>query len=157
MKRYDCETDHWAGIMVEYDDGEYVRFDDLPDNVRSTLLEKNVSENGETANKFEEKPVKTAAEETAPKPSEVADAVKQAIAQQGVRQIKLAPCPCGAVNVNLVLDIAQGGKIGRSTCGACGIWGVDFLAPRSKDQELIGNAAAKAWNEAPRNVATDPA
>jgi hypothetical protein len=129
-----------------------------PDNVRPTKLEKNVSENNEEPNDFKPDPaIKTAAEETAPKPSEVHDAVRQALAQQGVKQIKLAPCPCGVTAVNLMIDIPQGNKIGRSTCGACGVWGVDFLAPRTQDQELIGTAAAKAWNEAPRIIATDPA
>lgn len=120
--------------------------------------------NGEGANEFVDQPeardaktgervpepVQTSAEETAPQPAAVAEAVKAAITQQGVNQIKLEPCPCGVANVNLIIDIAQGGKVGRGTCGACGIWGVDFLAPRSQDQELIGKACAKAWNEAPR-------
>ena len=38
MKRFDCETDHQAGIMTEYDDGEYVTFAEataLIDKMRS--------------------------------------------------------------------------------------------------------------------------
>lgn len=31
IERYDCETDHQAGRMVENDDGEWVRYDDLTD------------------------------------------------------------------------------------------------------------------------------
>ena len=119
-----------------------------------------MSDDKQDPNEFEDQPeVKTAAEETAPQPSEVSDAVKQALAQQapGVVQIQLAPCPCGTVNVNLVIELAQGSKIGRGTCGACGVWGIDFLAPRSQDKELLGKTAAKAWNEAPRIAATDPA
>lgn len=115
-----------------------------------------MSETNEDANEFAGDPaddqVKTPAEETAPQPDAVADAVKTALAEQGVTQIQLAPCPCGAVNVNLILDMAQGSKVGRASCGSCGIWGVDFLAPRTQDQELVGKAAAKAWNEAPRPV-----
>ena len=118
-----------------------------------------MSENNEDPNEFEEKPVQTPAEETAPQPSEVSEAVQRALARQapGVTQIKLAPCPCGTANVNLLIDLPQGEKVGRGTCGACGVWGIDFLTPRSNDKELLGRAAAKAWNEAPRILATDPA
>lgn len=109
-------------------------------------------------NEFEEKPVQTPAEETAPKPSAVHEAVKKALVPSTVSQkINLEPCPCGAVKVNLMVDVGQGTKIGRATCGACGVWGVDFLAPRTQDQELFGKAASKAWNEAPRITQTDPA
>lgn len=96
--------------------------------------------------------VQTAAEETAPKPAKVANAVKRALERQapGVTQIELQACPCGTVNVNLLVDLPQGSKVGHGTCGSCGVWGVDFLAPRSNDKELIATAAAKAWNEAPR-------
>jgi len=52
--------------------------------------------------------------------------------------------------VNLLIDLPQGSKVGRAGCSACGVWGVDFLAPRTQDQELVGKHAAKAWNEAPR-------
>ena len=85
--------------------------------------------------------------------------MKRALERQapGVTQIKLEPCPCGTVNVNLLVDLPQGSKVGHGTCGSCGVWGVDFLAPRSNDKELIASAAAKAWNEAPRVTATDPA
>lgn len=117
-----------------------------------------MSENNQDPNEFKDQPeVKTPAEETAPKPEAVHEAVKQAIAQSAVQQIKLEPCPCGTPNVNLLLDVAPNNKVGRASCGACGVWGVDFLAPRTKDNELIGKAAAKAWNEAPRIAATDPA
>lgn len=96
--------------------------------------------------------VKTAAEETAPQPKKVDAAVKRALEKQapGVQQIELQPCPCGTSAVNLLVDLPQGSKVGHGTCGSCGVWGVDFLAPRTNDQELIANAAAKAWNEAPR-------
>jgi len=112
-----------------------------------------VSENNEDS------PVQTPAEETAPEPSKVSEAVKEALARQapGVQQIVLAPCPCGTANVNLLIDLPQGTKVGRASCGACGVWGVDFLAPRTNDKDLLGKSAAKAWNEAPRILATDPA
>ena len=119
-----------------------------------------MSDNKEDPNEFEDQPeVQTAAEETAPQTEEVAGAVKRALQRQapGVTQIQLEPCPCGTVNVNLLVDLPQGGKVGHGTCGSCGVWGVDFLAPRSNDKELIASAAAKAWNEAPRVTATDPA
>lgn len=123
-----------------------------------------MSETNEDANDFAGDPaenaeVQTPAEETAPKPDNPAlqQAVSAALAKQGVTQIQLAPCPCGTPNVNLILDMAQNSKVGRASCGACGIWGVDFLAPRTQDQDLVGKAAAKAWNEAPRITATDPA
>lgn len=115
-----------------------------------------MSESNETPNEFEEaptaapdEPVKTPAEETAPN-VELSDAVKEAIAKQGVTRIDLAPCPCGAQNVNLMLELDANSKIGRASCGSCGAWGIDFLAPRTQDKELVGRAAAKAWNEAPR-------
>jgi len=116
-------------------------------------MEKNVSETNEDANEFKTPAeVLTPAEETAPQPSEVPDAVKQALARQapGVQQIVLASCPCGTANVNLLIDVPQGSKVGRATCGSCGIWGVDFLAPRTNDKDLFGKTASKAWNEAPR-------
>lgn len=121
-----------------------------------------MSENNEGANEFEDQPVQTPAEETAPKPTDTVDvsaAVKQALERQapGVTQIQLAPCPCGTPNVNLLIDVPQGNKVGRGTCGSCGVWGIDFLVPRSQDKDLLGRAAAKAWNEAPRILATDPA
>jgi len=117
-----------------------------------------VSDDTQDPNEFEEKPVQTPAEETAPEPSAVHEAVKEALVQRpSVQRINLEPCPCGAVNVNLIVDVGQGTKVGRATCGACGIWGVDFLSPRTNDKELFGKAASKAWNEAPRITATDPA
>lgn len=87
-----------------------------------------------------------------PGPDAVADAVKQAIAAQQAtgQRINLAPCPCGERNVTVMLDIPQGSKVGRATCGTCGTWGVDFLVPRSQDQNLAGKKAAEAWNDAPR-------
>lgn len=100
--------------------------------------------------------VETPAEETAPEPSAVHAAVKEALVPPAnrppVTQIPLAPCPCGNNETNLLLDVPQGQKVGRATCSICGIWGVDFLVPRSQDQELVGQAASKAWNEAPRAV-----
>lgn len=123
-----------------------------------------MSDDKEDTNEFEDQPetlakVQTAAEETAPEPAAVSAAVKRALERQapGVTQIKLEPCPCGTVNVNLLVDLPQGSKVGHGTCGSCGVWGIDFLAPRSNDKELIATAAAKAWNEAPRVTATDPA
>ena len=119
-----------------------------------------MSENNEDANEFGiTAEVLTPAEETAPQPSELPEAVKRALERQapGVQQIVLAPCPCGTATVNLIIDLPQGSKVGRGTCGACGVWGIDFLAPRSQDKDLIGKASAKAWNEAPRILAADPA
>jgi len=116
------------------------------DNVRTTLLEKNVTENNEVSNEFEDVP---AAE---PEPAEVAAAVRQAIVEQqpAVTQTDLLPCVCSDGQTNLMIDVPNGQKIGRATCSVCGVWGVDFLVPRSQDQNLIGAAASKAWNEAPR-------
>ena len=82
-------------------------------------------------------------------PAAVAEAVKNALAMQAAQKIDMAPCPCGSLVENLMLSIGQG-QVGRATGGCCGIWGVDFLVPRTQDQEIIAKAAAKAWNEAPR-------
>lgn len=110
-----------------------------------------MSETNEEANEFDEG-VKSNQEEAAPVAAPVAEAVSRALAENNVTQVQLAPCPCGTPNVNLLIDLPQGSKVGRAGCSACGVWGVDFLAPRTQDQDLVGNAAAKAWNEAPRAV-----
>ena len=93
-------------------------------------------------------------EEEAPtaEPSEVHEAVKTAIAEQQpvVAQVQLALCPCSDGETNLMLDVPQGSKVGRASCSTCGVWGVDFLMPRTQDKDIISAAASKAWNEAPR-------
>ena len=106
-----------------------------------------MTENNEVSNKFEDEP----------RPEAVAAAVREALpdfetsaTDPRVQQIPLLPCPCGSTEANLMLDVPQGQKVGRATCSLCGVWGVDFLVPRSQDQNLIGAAASKAWNEAPR-------
>lgn len=84
-------------------------------------------------------------------PSAVHEAVKAALDVTAPPKIELLPCACGAPEVNLVIDAPrQGEKVGRVSCSDCGAWGVDFLVPRTQDQELIGKKAAQAWNEAPR-------
>jgi len=107
-----------------------------------------VTENNEVSNEFEDQP------DAEPEPSAVHAAVKNAIEHSAtdprVQQVPLAPCPCGTGEPNLMLDVPQGQKIGRASCSLCGVWGVDFLVPRTQDQNLIGAAASKAWNEAPR-------
>lgn len=106
-----------------------------------------MSETNEEENDFDEN-VKSNQEEAAP--TAVNEAVARALAESKVTQVQLAPCPCGTPNVNLLIDLPQGSKVGRAGCSACGVWGVDFLAPRTQDQEIVGHAAGKAWNEAPR-------
>ena len=115
--------------------------------------------NDEQSEPIDQPEVPTASEEAAPepKPSQVHDAVRSALANEMAQHVVLSSCPCGSTNVNLMIDLPQGSKVGRATCGACGTWGVDFLAPRTQDQDLLGKVAAKAWNEAPRITATDPA
>lgn len=107
-----------------------------------------MSENNEQPTDLNAEP----ALELEPEPSAVHAAVKEALIpeQPAVQQIKLAPCPCSAGETNLMLDAPAGSKVGRASCSVCGVWGVDFLVPRSQSQELIATAAAKAWNEAPR-------
>lgn len=78
-----------------------------------------------------------------------AEAIQRALAG-AKRGPQLSPCACGATDFNLMIELPQSSKVGRATCGACGTWGIDFLAPRTQDQNLISGAAAKAWNEAPR-------
>jgi len=85
-----------------------------------------------------------------PLPETIEAAVKNAIAAKTPQRIELRPCPCGELSVTLMMDAAPNSKIGRATCGTCGTWGVDFLVPRSQDQNLVGMKAAEAWNEAPR-------
>ena len=115
-----------------------------PDNVRNDKMEKPMSEDQAPTPEVPSEHV-GAAEEL---PPEVLDAIAKA---QAGKQA-LSPCMCGAAEPNVVIEIPNGTKIGRATCGECGIWGVDFLAPRSQDQNVIGAAATKAWTEAPRAV-----
>lgn len=82
-------------------------------------------------------------------PDAAAEAIQRALAG-AKRGPQLRPCACGATEFNLMIELPQSSKVGRATCGACGTWGIDFLAPRTQDQNLISSAAAKAWNEAPR-------
>ena len=60
------------------------------------------------------------------------------------------PCPCGAVPEQLVLEVNQESKVGRATCGNCGVWGVDFLRGLAREQEPILDKAQAAWDAAPR-------
>ena len=108
-----------------------------------------MSETNGEANEFDEG-VKSNQEEAAP--TAVSEAVQKALSENNITQVQLAPCPCGTPNVNLLIDLPQGSKVGRAGCSACGVWGVDFLAPRTQDQEILGSATAKAWNEAPRGL-----
>ncbi len=117
-----------------------------------------MSENEEVGNKFADDPadqqdamVNTPSEETAPHPTAVADAVNEALQKQapGKVAIQLNDCPCGSAG-DLMLDVPQGTKVGRASCSNCGVWGVDFLVPRTNNQEILAKAAGKAWNEAPR-------
>jgi len=110
-------------------------------------VSENNGENGQV-----QTPAEQAAPDAEPAPAAVAEAVKQAIIEQppAVQQIKMAPCPCAGGETNLLLDVPQGSKVGRASCSMCGVWGVDFLVPRTQEQELVAKAAAKAWNEAPR-------
>jgi len=82
--------------------------------------------------------------------AEVAPEILEALAKAQPNKVELRPCGCGAAEPNVMIDVPNGAKIGRVTCGTCGVWGVDFLAPRTQDQNVTGAAAAKAWNEAPR-------
>ena len=117
-----------------------------------------MSETTEIENEFAGDPAETPdhvasnQEEAAPTADnpKIQEAVARALAEGKVTQVELAPCPCGVPGVNLLIDLPQGSKVGRAGCSACGVWGVDFLAPRTQNQELVGQAAGKAWNEAPR-------
>lgn len=103
-----------------------------------------------------EAPIETNQEEAAPEaqppedPNKVAEAIAKALESQGPPRASLKGCPCGELQEPKInIDVSQD-KVGRATCGGCGVWGVDFLVPRTQDQNLIGAAAAKAWNDAPR-------
>lgn len=119
-----------------------------PDIVRTTPLERNVTENNEVQNAFENTPA------VEPEPSEVHAAVVEELAKENpdMVRIEMAPCACGQPMEKLTLDTSGNNKVGRVVCGQCGIWGVEFLIPRTDQQEVVGKAATKAWNEAPRPV-----
>lgn len=82
-------------------------------------------------------------------------AVQTALAQGAAKRVEIRPCMCGANApgtdpVDLTIRMEQNSKVGRVCCSGCGVWGVDFLVPLTNNQELIAQAATKAWNEAPR-------
>ena len=126
-----------------------------------------MTENNETPNDF----VQTPEEETAPQAkveshnqqggvtaaevngeqSNVQEAVQAALAKAGVKEVLIQPCICGETK-DLSIKVAQNSAVGRVTCAGCGIWGVDFLVPAVNDQDIVGRAATKAWNEAPRAI-----
>lgn len=67
-----------------------------------------------------------------------------------------APCPCGQVPEQLIIEIPQQGKIGRASCGTCGTWGVEFLRGVTSENEVILDKAQAAWDSAPRGSADTP-
>ena len=98
-----------------------------------------------------------AAPAEAPSQDQLNAAVQKALDQGAARRIEIAPCMCGAnapgtPPVDLTVRMQQGSQVARASCSGCGVWGVDFLVPQTNNQELVAVAAAKAWNEAPRNI-----
>ena len=87
-----------------------------------------------------------------PEPSAVHKAVTDAIAQtQEENKVELSACPCMKHDpAEIVVESQQGTKVGHAICSHCGVWGVEFLIPRTQDQNVLARAAAKAWNDAPR-------
>lgn len=80
----------------------------------------------------------------------IADAAAAAIVEPEKRTY--APCPCGQVPEQLIIEIPQQGKIGRASCGTCGAWGIEFLRGVTQDNEVILDKAHAAWDSAPRAV-----
>lgn len=62
---------------------------------------------------------------------------------------QFAPCPCGKVPEQLMLEIDERNKLGRASC-PCGAWGVEFLRGFEKEPEKILDKAQQAWDSAPR-------
>ena len=83
-------------------------------------------------------------------PSDVHDAVKQAIADQQPQPVTLNPCPCGETPEGLYIEMPERGKYGRASGQCCAEWGVEFKNNFEADGNKTMLKAAKAWNEAPR-------
>jgi hypothetical protein len=64
----------------------------------------------------------------------------------------LAPCPCGVVPENLLIEMPERAKYGRTMGDCCGEWSVEFRNGYTTDPNLTTERARRAWNEAPRQV-----
>jgi hypothetical protein len=65
-------------------------------------------------------------------------------------KIDLAPCPCGQVPADAIVEMGQRAKWGRVMGSCCGEWSVEFRNGYTDDAELTRRRAVEAWNEAPR-------
>ena len=92
----------------------------------------------------------------APTPNAKPDAKPAVVIPEGRADITgkkriYTPCPCGAVPEQLLLEVNQESKVGRVTCGTCGVWGLDFLRGHEREQEGILDKAQASWDAAPRS------
>jgi hypothetical protein len=87
-------------------------------------------------------------------PSEVAEAVKTAIAEQAEPPtLELEPCPCGEKPTGLYIEMPERGKYGRASGQCCAEWSIEFRNGYEADPEKTLAKAAKAWNDTPRAAA----
>jgi hypothetical protein len=86
-------------------------------------------------------------------PSEVAEAVKEAIAKQEKPKIELNPCPCGETPEGLYIEMPERGKYGRASGQCCAEWSIEFRNGYEANPDKTLAKAAKAWNDAPRAAA----
>lgn len=62
----------------------------------------------------------------------------------------LAPCPCGKRPVNLMIEMPERAKWGRTMGDCCAEWSVEFRNGYTDDPHLTTERAREAWNNAPR-------
>lgn len=65
----------------------------------------------------------------------------------------LHACPCGQVPTNLMIEVAERGKYGRTMADCCGMWEVEFRNGFATDAATTNRRAIEAWNRAPRPAA----
>jgi len=126
VKRFDCETDHWAGVMVEYPDGEYVLYED------------HLKEIGMTENAA---------------PDQVAAGVKTAINPAAPPPPQPEPhhdCPCGEVPTDLIIAAPRGSKYGTVAGNCCAVWQMEFKVGYPKNEAEALKRGVDAWNAQPR-------
>jgi hypothetical protein len=87
---------------------------------------------------------------------QAAEAAASGAKQEQPEKREFKACPCGVVPEQLLLEVPQQGKVGRATCGTCGVWGMDFLRGHTQDPEAILDKAHAAWDSAPRASAVTP-
>jgi hypothetical protein len=64
----------------------------------------------------------------------------------------IRPCFCGATPGQLAITEGSSSKYAWAACEWCGEWSIEFRTNYSQDLAELQELAAKAWNNAPRNL-----